>query len=268
MKLLFTSLFLAVLAHAKVVVVSDIDDTIKVSHVLDSSDSVSNAARMDNLFYGMPELYQSIQSSTNAKMFYLSNAPRALMERYHRNFLSKNKFPNGGLLLRENIFDKTFKLRMIRKIIRDEVPSLLILIGDNGEHDSEVYYQITQEYPSLQIMTYIRQVYSAFYGTDLGAEIYANQTGFVTPIEVAISLQKKSLLSSQNVINLERFYVPFALSQTFELTKGVLAFPGWQDCRDFLVPESLLKRQTQLGQQLAFHILKRCSVPGVDTDKD
>lgn len=268
MKLIIASLFLIIYAHAKVVVISDIDDTIKVSHVLDSSDSISNAARMDNLFYGMPELYQSIQRTTNSKIFYLSNAPRKLMDRFHRQFLNENRFPNGGLLLRENIFDKTFKLRMIRQIINDEKPSLLILIGDNGEHDSEVYYQITQEYPNLQIFTYIRQVYSAYFGTDQGSEIYTNQIGFVTPIEVAISLQKKSILSTEQVINLEQLYVPFALSQSFDLTKGVMAFPGWQDCRDFIVPESLLKRQTRLGQQLAFHILKRCSVPGIDTDKD
>lgn len=268
MKLILFLIFIGFLSQAQVVVISDIDDTIKVSHVLDRSDATSNAARIDNLFIGMPELYQLIQSSTNAKMFYLTNAPRALMSRLHRDFLIKNQFPNGSLALRENIFDNSHKIRMIRQIVNQEKPQLLILVGDNGEKDPDIYYQATQEFPDLKIITYIRQAYSAFLGEDRGSELYASQMGFVTPIEVALSLKQFSLLNESQVLSLEKLFVPFALSQKFDQTKGELAFPGWQDCRDFKIPDSLLRRSTELGQQLAVFIIKRCSVPGIDTDED
>ncbi len=261
-----TILLLSVFTQAKTILISDIDDTIKVSNVLDKSSAIENSNRTDSVFYGMPQLYQLIQKNTNAKLYYLSNAPKALMTYYHREFLIKNQFPNGGLMLRDNVFSKTHKIKSIRSIIRSEKPTTLILIGDNGEHDAEVYNQAKQEYPKLRIHTYIRQAYSAHLGKDRGSVLFPQQMGFVSPMEIALSLQEKTLVNSSQVNALESYFVPLALHQSPDQMAGALAFPGWQDCRDFIIPNSLRERQTSLGQQLLWFILKRCSIPGIDPD--
>ena len=266
MKFLISFLFLSCLVQAKVVVVSDIDDTIKVSNVLDKSSAIENSNRTDNIFYGMPELYHAIQQTTGAKLFYLSNAPKGLMSYYHRQLLTQNNFPEGTLLLRGNVLSKTHKIKSIREIVKNENPTTLILIGDNGEHDPEVYAQAKKEFPSLKIHTYIRMAYSQLSEEDQGTVLQQGQIGFVTPIEIALSLSENSFVTDEQINLLEAHFVPFAMNQQPELMTGTLAFPAWQDCRDHSVPDSLLQRQTDLGQHLLAHILLRCSVAGLDPD--
>lgn len=266
MKTVIAVLVLSIFAQAKTVLISDIDDTIKVSNVLDKTSAIENSNRTDSVFFGMPQLYHLIQQTTGAKLYYLSNAPKAVMTYYHRQFLIQNEFPNGGLLLRENVLSKNHKIRSIREIIRVEKPTTLILIGDNGEHDPEVYHQAKQEYPRLRIYTYIRQAYSAHLGKDRGTELFPNQMGIVSPMEIALSLREMAVVDLNKVDALENFFVPLALNQRPEQMAGALAFPGWQDCRDYKAPNSLYQRRTDLGQQLLMHILKRCSIPGIDPD--
>ena len=138
------------LAGAQIAVISDIDDTIKVSHVLDRSDSVSNAFRTHNVFRGMPQLYQLLASSfPEAEFFYLTNAPRVLMEDSHSRFLRQNQFPRGHLLLRESLSDSEHKIRTIRRILSRPGWRAVILIGDNGERDPQIYAQAVKEFPKL-----------------------------------------------------------------------------------------------------------------------
>lgn len=267
MKVLLSLILLITFADAKTVLISDIDDTIKVSNVLDKTSAIENSNRIDSAFHGMAQLYQAIKITTEAKFYYLSNAPKALMSYYHAQLLAHNQFPNGQLLLRENVFSSTHKIKAIREVVRKENPTLLILIGDNGEHDPEVYAQAVREFPNLRILTFIRQVYSAYLGKDRGTELQSYQAGFVSPMEVAHSLQENYLVTSDQVDTLEKEFVPFAVNQLADQMNGVLAFPGWQDCCDFKIPDSLYKRQTELGIQLLVHIIARCSLPGIDPDK-
>ena len=48
-------------AQAQTVLVSDIDDTLKISHVLDWADAAGNLVQMGNHFLGMSQVYNLLQ---------------------------------------------------------------------------------------------------------------------------------------------------------------------------------------------------------------
>ena len=66
--LLATLVFSSLSAAADTLLVSDMDDTIKVSYVLDKDSVVANVAMIHNVFMGMPELYQAISKIPEVKV--------------------------------------------------------------------------------------------------------------------------------------------------------------------------------------------------------
>lgn len=259
------------LASAQLVVVSDIDDTIKVSHVLDPDSAVGNSSKVGNLFRGMPELYQQIRlHSPGVRFFYLSAAPEALMRRFHSAFLEKNSFPSGTLLLRRGLQGSTHKITSLRRIAAEQRPTQMILLGDNGEKDPEIYEQFQKEFPQISMRIYIREAYSSQHeeSDDRGSRLRPGQTPFVTPMEIALDLKEKGFLVEAQVQSLETSYIPSTLQRAQDEDRdgetGILSFPNWQDCRDFVIPETLKRRNTQLFQSLVLRIQSRCSVPPFD----
>lgn len=264
-------LFLGSLAAAKVVVVSDIDDTIKVSHVLDPDSAVGNALKVGNVFRGMSYLYSLIQASHHqTQFFYLTNAPQVGFDRIHARFLEIHEFPNGDLLLRRNITDNEHKIRSLRKIVDDNSGAQFILIGDNGERDPAFYNQIRLERPNENFTVFIREVYSSQHDEedDRGMRLFPGQIGFVTPIEISLVLNQLNLLHPVFVDLLEQSYVPITLieaaNEDDDGETGTLSFPNWKDCRDFEIPHVLKMRQTALAEALIRRIESRCSIPPFD----
>lgn len=261
---------LATVTQAQVIVVSDIDDTIKVSHVLDPDSAVGNSVKVRNLFRGMPQLYQEILSQNpNTPFYYLSNAPK-LLRPLHAEFLSLNQFPDGALLLRRSLRDHTHKITSLRAIISAQKPQVLILFGDNGEKDPLVYEQIKMEFPQLRMITFIREAYSSQHDEDddRGMRLFPGQIGFVSPLDIALRLQAEGLLPEASVRAIEESYVPetmaAAADEDDDGETGTLSFPNWQDCRDFQVPDLLRKRETSLAEALVRRIEYRCSIPPFD----
>lgn len=260
-----------VFATARVVLVSDVDDTIKVSHVLDPDSAIGNALKTGNVFRGMPYLYAMIgQYNRGAAFFYLTNAPQLVFDRVHGRFLMQNDFPGGYLLLRRDIRDKEHKIRNLREIVSYHRGSTFVLIGDNGERDPAFYHQIRQEFPSERFIVFIREAYSSQHdeADDRGMRLFPGQIGFVTPLEIALKLEEEGLFHPELTEMLEQHYVPITLQNAIQEDRngetGVLSFPNWIDCRDFQIPMRLRMRQTQLTQALVKRIEYRCSIPPFD----
>ncbi len=273
MKLIFFlfSFVFVLICQGKVVVVSDIDDTIKVSHVLDPDSAVGNALKVGNVFRGMAYLYTLIESYNNqTEFYYLTNAPKAGFDRIHGLFLSIQNFPNGQLLLRQNIRDKEHKIRSLRSIVDRNKGAHFILIGDNGERDPAVYEQIRKERPREKFITFIREAYSSQHDEedDRGMRLFPNQIGFVTPVEISLNLLANNLFHPVLVDLLEEHYTPVTLieaeKEDDDGETGTLSFPNWIDCRDYKIPELLKMRQTPLAMALIERIQQRCSVPPFD----
>lgn len=259
-------LVLSTLAFAdqETILITDMDDTIKNSHVLDTDSTIANAFNPKQAFMGMPELYESLLADKKVdEIVYLSNAPKWLMYPFHRRFLRKEGFPQGRLLLNLTLSKKNHKLNSIRNIVENENPKELILVGDNGEHDTEVYATIAKEYPDLKITTYIHQVYSQIgFHNNFGKLLEENQIGFATALDLSVELMNRSSLSEDSYVKLVNDIVIKALEEGNYREHGrPIMFPAWLDCRDYKVTELPVKKDLNVDLIAGFNkkLSDRCT---------
>lgn len=252
--------------------VSEIDDVLKVTHGLDLAESTANKQRTENLFRGMPELFQMVKGNySRMPVIYLSNSLSTLMQTLHTKFISDNGFPEGMMLLKQNQNDVDYKINRLREIVKSTQPRVLILFGSNSGFDSQVYAQLKKEFPQIVMLNYIHQVYSVKSVALPGQPLQAGQMGYITPIEIAIDLAAKRLISIQQAQDLIDLLVPKILQvasmEDEQGRKGELSFPRWQDCRDFRWPPGIdamfpdIQRDSLLNA-LKARIVTRCSRPG------
>ena len=199
----------------------------------------------------MASLYQLLinQNPHETRVVYLSNAPETIvgipaLEFSHKTFLSYNSFPPGDLDLRESIFDNNHKIDEIRRLILQERPDVLIMIGDNGERDAEIYHTATQEFGTkIRMHSFIHQLYATsapFYIPDflaeLGKKIFPEQVGYVTAIELATELKARGELSQASYDWMMRNVAPAIANETiFKFdTIGSISFPKFMNCSDFV----------------------------------
>ena len=259
--MVLTTLLITVSAQAKskVLLISDIDDTIKVSHVLSTAAKISRAADVTTPFLGMSQLYQLIvnENSASTKVIYLSNAPDEIggvpaLTLSHQTFLNFNKFPAGELLLRDGLFEENHKLKAIRELVESEQPQTIIMIGDNGEQDSEIYEQIKNEYAEsgIKMVTFIHQLYSSNSSSfipdfleERGHAIFPGQNGFATPIEISLQLNDLGLLSIASVDWMIKNIAPHIVAESSFKWDGLeaISFPSFKDCSDFQWSRPLLR---------------------------
>jgi len=246
----------------KVLLVSDIDDTIKVSHVLNKVGKFARAVDATTPFKGMAQLYQLIvnQNPSSTKVAYLSNAPKNIgaipnapqaiagipaASVTHQLFLDFNHFPKGELILREDLEDQDHKTKALRMLIEREKPDVLILIGDNGEHDVDFYRQATQEHAymkNMQVLTFIHELYkteASFYLPDFldetGREVFPEQMGFVTPIEISLKLNEERVIGKDKVDWMIKNVAPSIAQEDKIKWDGLkpISFPFFKKCPQF-----------------------------------
>jgi phosphatidate phosphatase APP1 len=136
-------------------VISDIDDTIKDSQVLDKKETLKRTFLKEFIpIPGMPDAYNTWKQK-GASFHYVSSSPWQLYPSLMEFFKAEN-FPPGCIHLKvveldsKNLFNllkssvKT-KPPIIRNIISKYPHRKFILVGDSGEHDPEVYGIIARE---------------------------------------------------------------------------------------------------------------------------
>ncbi|RTZ65431.1 MAG: hypothetical protein DSZ29_04370 [Aquificaceae bacterium] len=148
-------------------VISDIDDTIKISEVLDKKKLLKNIfVAPYQTTRGFPELYQRLKEK-GAYFHYVSSSPWQLYPSL-KTFMEKN-YPKGTITLRhfrlkdESFFkffrsSQQYKINKITAIIKRYPKHHFILIGDSGEHDPEIYAKIYRQFPRNIQSIWIRYV--------------------------------------------------------------------------------------------------------------
>lgn len=256
---LFLYLSLSLTAQARILVVSDIDDTIKVTHVLSKVGAVASAFDDDSRFSGMSELYKALAQTHRGEIefHYVSLAPKLIMHEQHKKFLKENSFPTTQLhtnpLLSQ---DPQVKINIIRGLIQSRLPKKIIYIGDNGQLDTYVYEKLSREFSNIPALTYIREAYSKRgYSKN---PTRGGQVGFVTTYELALDLIQKSLLAANYQAYFEKLIYKKIRYSPIVSIFGEMVFPWWIDCRDFKwrwAPPQTLK-----SKYIHNYILKRCEV--------
>lgn len=212
-------------------IVSDIDDTVKISHVLDFADKIESGFNVTDVFYGTAELLTVLKSENKASLHFVSNAPQTLMEPTHETFLFLNGFPAGPLWLRDLLDGEDHKFQTISQLIRTRQPKEVLLIGDNGEQDTLVYNRIQKAFPKVHFTILIHQVYSIRSLDEAGMPLPKDQMGWVTTADAAILLNSKGWLSEKSVPYFLKELESIQAKKNHEKIEAF--FPDWMDCRDF-----------------------------------
>ena len=145
---------------APFLVISDFDDTIAVTQVVHTAKLVESAFFKDSdtqeAVPGMAAFYGCLKAPTPASFALVSGSPVQFGPRVAA-FLGRNGFPPFGLYLRElgpgTLSD--YKQPLIRRLLQ-QFPQQVVLVGDSGEKDPEVYTQMREEFPGRVKAIYIR----------------------------------------------------------------------------------------------------------------
>ncbi len=152
-------------------VISDIDDTIKITEVANRRKMLRNTF-LEN-FAGVPEmaaLYRHWRKTRGAAFHYVSASPWHLYP-FLAEFLQSQGFPDGTFHLRDfrlMIGDLHHTLRPSRRIKLAHARALMqqfpqrkfILVGDSGESDAAIYARLFTEFPRQVEKICIRNISS------------------------------------------------------------------------------------------------------------
>lgn len=180
-------------------VISDFDDTVAVSEVLDPGKLLTNALLRDEASQlavnGMPEFYRCLRAQPGPPPFALvSGSPIQFAPRVGA-FLAKNSYPPMALYLRDlNPGTLSNYKQPIIRVLLKRVPNAAVCIGDSGEHDPEVYKQISTEFPGRVKRIYIR---NAGHAEDL--KRFEGMFFFKDPKEAALDAVAHGLASKECV---------------------------------------------------------------------
>ena len=154
--LLFTLLTQA--SWAQIHLVSDLDDTIKITNVGDLSDSIRNGLFSKRAFDGVQVAVKEMRTYIDS-FTVVSASPKQLTPRI-RKFLSHHKITPDYLYTR-NIFRESdttkYKTRIIEELLSAK-EGKLILMGDDTEHDPDIFEDIKTRFPDRILAVYIHAV--------------------------------------------------------------------------------------------------------------
>ena len=263
-------------AHAQIqsvgkpLLISDIDDTIRPTHILNAVDKFTNQLTTDQ-FLGMSSLYRLIEKQNPGLIiYYVTNAPTA----YGLNFLPALYLYNNNFPQQENLslnddptaVDIEKKVPRIVQLIENFRPNKLILIGDNGQVDVGVYQKIRKLYPQIPTEIYIHQVYSVKSKNEIGAALAQGQVGFVSSLDIAIDLFRKDLIKENGLVWLTQKISAQMLAENYVGGFGDTAFYSWMDCRDYLFSNRTddlpISIKTTMQNYFA-KLNRRCSIPSI-----
>lgn len=151
--IIFLSLLFSSILKAQITIVSDLDDTIKITQ---ASGEISDYLGSD-VYTGMPEFFKAAKSYSQS-LHVLSASPSVLKPKIECT-LDYYGIDYKSLILRRNVSEKKFnyKFRKIKQLIENSTDDFLF-IGDDIGKDPEVYTAIRDSYPDRVIGIYIHVV--------------------------------------------------------------------------------------------------------------
>lgn len=203
-------------------IVSDLDDTLKISETSDKLQTVYRGLFKKEAFTAMNILFQEWIPSKD-KFLLISSSPRSIHSKIHR-FLKKHEFPNHEIWLRDWIKQpkiKEYKLGNLARL-KETFAGPYILLGDDQEYDPEVFTEFKEKNPDLVLKIYIRRLRDR--------KLPKECTGFVTPLDIALE-----------EYNEKRLKIP----QLSRIAKALLE----EQTSDFIIPPfSKIKKINEKGE--------------------
>jgi len=151
-------------------VISDIDDTVVVSNVINKARLLLTVALLNERtrvpFEGVASFYRALQGgisgSEDNPIFYVSKSPWNLYTLLVE-FFEIHGIPQGPLFLRDFGINQSspeddHKRSRIESILNTYPDLPFVLIGDSGEQDPEIYRDLVKAFPDRIRAIYIRSV--------------------------------------------------------------------------------------------------------------
>jgi phosphatidate phosphatase APP1 len=155
-------------------VISDVDDTILVSHSADFIKKIQltflHNAKTRVPFEGVAAFYQALREGSDQQqfnpIFFVSSSPWNLYDLL-KHFCEANEIPEGPFMLRDigltdqHLMRSSHEKHKVAQItqIFDTFPDMkFILVGDSGQKDPEIYEGLIEKYADNIQGIYIRDV--------------------------------------------------------------------------------------------------------------
>ena len=149
-------------------IISDIDDTLKHSHVHCRRTLLANTfLREFEPIAGMAAIYRD-WAALGAAFHYVSSSPWQLYENLAEHFLAEGLPPGSfhllwfrlrdHLLRRLLILRRSGKLATIQSILKTFPQRRFVLVGDSGEKDPEIYGALARKFPRQVAKIVIREI--------------------------------------------------------------------------------------------------------------
>jgi phosphatidate phosphatase APP1 len=158
-------------------IVSDFDDTVKMTNVDNTKAAICNTLLSNKVFAGVPELYQIFKSHGAPISLVSSGVIHIKFLMY--NDLHDNGVPYDAIYLRRFFSEGTldFKYsRLVKLFKQNKLP--FVFVGDDTQLDPDVFNLFRANYGDQALAIYIRNV--------TGRVIPAGMRRFYTPYEIAV----------------------------------------------------------------------------------
>jgi len=192
--LILSFIFSLNLFASDLIVISDLDDTIKQTNVDNVPTAVYNALFTQKVFKAMPEVFQTMETYTNG-LYVLSNSFNLLRFNIFK-LLRKSDINPLEVSTRNMLRDKDgfkYKYEFITGKM-DELNSNAILIGDDHGKDPQVYDKV--------IKTHGEKVKAAYIHLIMNREVPSTVTPYITSFDIALNEYKEQRMNLSQVENL------------------------------------------------------------------
>lgn len=180
-----------------VLLISDLDDTIKISHTQSKLITVYRGLFRSSAFAGMAQLYEELLAFNQGSCFNVVSSSPPQIRRKVEFFLSKNNFPGCDITLRDWMRQPNitkYKLGAILGLVEKAALAgrVSILVGDDTEHDPEVFAHVAKRHPEQVAARYLRIV--------KGRSLPEGSTGFFTAFDIACAELAAGRLGNEQVL--------------------------------------------------------------------
>jgi phosphatidate phosphatase APP1 len=247
-KLIFIfSLLFSLNTFASISIVSDLDDTIKITNSGSEIEGGISAFLKNDVFTGIPEFFSAARLYTN-ELHVLSASPKILRGKI-TSTLNGKQIKFESLILKEGSQSKfDYKVGELKKLLTAS-PDDFIFVGDDVGQDPEAYLEIKRLFPNRVLAVYIHVIN--------GRDIPASAVKFWTSFDLFMREQIAGRMLPS--------YVGFAAELTLREKKMKFIFPDFAKCPttdesySWQLSTEFIKIAKEVSEKLTNYCLSRSS---------
>jgi hypothetical protein len=168
--------------------ISDVDDTVKITHVTSKVRAAGRGLLRNAVYAGMAALYRELAT----ELVFVSGSPQSLESKLRRSLIERGGFPEAKFVLRNWLRERDlagFKRMRLQELANSSTQPL-ILVGDDSEKDPELFLELANNLPPERVSAiYIRQ--------NLHRSLPQGVVPFTTAFELAVMEMSAGRLTAE-----------------------------------------------------------------------